>query len=33
MEKKSRFELVKLVDAQKEQLNRYETRFRGEEMF
>lgn len=28
MEKKSRFELVKLVDAQKEQLNRYETRFR-----
>ena len=33
MEKKSRFELIKLVEAQKEQQNRYETRLRGEEMF
>lgn len=33
MEKKSRFELIKLVEAQKEQLVRYETRFRGKEMF
>lgn len=28
MEKKSRFELIKLVEAQKEQQNRYETRLR-----
>lgn len=33
MEKKSRFELIKLVEAQREQQNRYETRLRGEEMF
>lgn len=32
MEKKSRFELIKIVEAQKEQLVRYETRLRGEEM-
>ena len=32
MEKKSRFELIKIVDAQKEQLVRYETRLRGKEM-
>lgn len=30
MEKKSRFELIKIVEAQKEQLTRYETRLRGE---
>ena len=30
MEKKSRFELIKIVEAQKEQQSRYETRFRGE---
>lgn len=29
MEKKSRFELIKIVEAQKEQLTRYETRLRG----
>lgn len=29
MEKKSRFELIKIVEAQKEQLVRYETRLRG----
>lgn len=32
MEKKSRFELIKIVEAQKEQLVRYETRLRGKEM-
>lgn len=32
MEKKSRFELIKIVEAQKEQLARYETRLRGKEM-
>ena len=32
MEKKSRFELIKIVEAQKEQLVRYETRLRGKEV-
>ncbi len=32
MEKKSRFELIKIVEAQKEQLVRYETRLRGEDL-
>jgi len=32
MEKKSRFELIKIVEAQKEQLGRYETRLRGEKI-
>ena len=32
MEKKSRFELIKIVEAQKEQLVRYETRLRGKEL-
>ena len=32
MEKKSRFELIKIVEAHKEQLARYETRLRGKEM-
>ena len=31
MEKKSRFELIKIVETQKEQLGRYETRLRGED--
>ena len=29
MEKKARFELIKIIEIQKEQLSRYETKLRG----
>ena len=31
MEKKSRYELIKTIESQKEQLTRFETRLRGKE--